>query len=80
MRRCAVSVPSNIAEGSGRKTMKDFRQFLAIAYGSALELETQLLLSQRFSYCTMKESEKTRGFLTEVLKMLNKMTVQTSSN
>ncbi len=80
MRRAAVSIPSNIAEGSGRKTMKDFRQFLSIAYGSALELETQLLLSIRFSYCTTLQSEKARGLLTEVLKMLNKMTTPTTGN
>ena len=80
MRRSAVSIPSNIAEGSGRKTMKDLRQFLAIAYGSALELETQLLLSQRFDYCTTSQSDRMRGLLTEVLKMLNKMTTSPAGN
>ena len=46
MRRCAISIPSNIAEGSKRRTKQDFTQFLKIASGSAAELETQLLLSQ----------------------------------
>lgn len=44
IRRCAISIPSNIAEGSKRNTDKDFKQFLRIASGSAAELETQLLL------------------------------------
>jgi four helix bundle protein len=46
MRRSAVSIPSNIAEGSKRRTKQDFMQFLKIASGSAAELETQLLLSK----------------------------------
>jgi four helix bundle protein len=45
IRRCAVSVPSNIAEGSKRKTKKDFAQFLRIASGSLAELETQCILA-----------------------------------
>ena len=44
MQRCAVSIPSNIAEGQQRNNVKEYRQFLAIAKGSAAELETQLLL------------------------------------
>ena len=47
IRRCAVSVPSNIAEGAGRNSDKEFRQFLAISNGSANELLTQLLLANR---------------------------------
>jgi len=80
MRRAAISIPSNIAEGSGRKTMKDYKQFLAIAYGSALELETQFLLCKRLSYFTDTEGEKAKGLLIEILKMLNKMTIPESGN
>lgn len=46
MRRSAVSIPSNIAEGSGRNTDKDFKYFLNVALGSAYELQTLLILSQ----------------------------------
>ena len=47
IRRCAVSIPSNIAEGSARTTRKDFSHFLAIALGSVAELETQLIISRK---------------------------------
>ena len=48
--RCSVSLPSNIAEGAGRQSDKEFNQFLNIALGSSYELETQLLLSNDFNY------------------------------
>ena len=51
MRRCSVSVASNIAEGAGRSSRKEFANFLAIARGSLNELETQFLLSKELGYC-----------------------------
>ena len=54
IRRSAVSVPSNIAEGAGRNTNKDFNNFLGIATGSSYELETQLILSKRLGFLTEK--------------------------
>jgi four helix bundle protein len=50
LRRSAVSVPSNIAEGQGRATTKDFLHFLSVAQGSLNELETQLILSRELDY------------------------------
>jgi four helix bundle protein len=51
MRRAAVSVPSNIAEGQARRTTKDFIQFISIAEGSIAELDTQLILAYEMGYC-----------------------------
>lgn len=67
MRRCAISIPSNIAEGSKRGTKKDFTQFLRIAGGSAAELETQMeLMKQIYD----KEDMPAFNVLKEVQKML----------
>ena len=51
MTRAAVSISTNIAEGSGRNSKKEFIQFLSIANGSVCELETQLLISNKLNYC-----------------------------
>lgn len=68
MRRAAIAVPSNIAEGKKRKTKKDFLQFLRIADGSAAELETQIIIAKNlFSKINFKNAEK---LLEEVQKML----------
>ncbi len=56
LRRCAVSVPSNIAEGQGRRNDREFVQFLRFAHGSLREAETQITLAQRLGYCS-DESE-----------------------
>jgi four helix bundle protein len=79
MRRSAVSIVSNIAEGSSRKTRKDYCQFVHIAYGSTSELETQLFLCRDLYNIDISESI---SLLTEVSKMLrviiNKLELATS--
>lgn len=71
MRRSAVSIPSNIAEGRGRSTRKDYRNFLVIAYGSGAELETQIIISKKLSFGIIDFS-KADNLLEETMKMLNK--------
>ena len=73
MRRSAVSIPSNIAEGSRRGTKKDYRHFLLIAYGSGAELETQIEIAKRLPFGKKLNYLKVDGLLEEVMKMLNKM-------
>ncbi|HEX8351227.1 MAG TPA: four helix bundle protein [Hymenobacter sp.] len=70
MRRAAVSIPSNIAEGSGRGSAKDFSQFLSIATGSAYELETQFLLAAEFGYLEESCLQTITAELSELQKML----------
>lgn len=73
MRRCAVSIPSNIAEGSRRVSKKDFHKFLLIAFGSGAELETHIEIAFRLTYFTQKEYDDIEKKVTEVMKMLNKL-------
>jgi four helix bundle protein len=69
LRRGAVSIPSNIAEGQGRGTTKDFLQFLSIARGSLQEVETQLLIAARLGYL----DEQTLSPLTEATTELGRI-------
>jgi four helix bundle protein len=55
IQRCAVSIPSNIAEGSGRVSAKEFQHFISIALGSSFELETQVILAFRFNYISQEQ-------------------------
>ena len=74
MRRSAISIPSNIAEAFGRRSIKGSSQFYSIAFGSALELETQILISKDLRLAKNNDFVKSGLILTEVLKMLNKLT------
>lgn len=74
MRRSAVAIPSNIAEGYGRKSLKEYSQFYSIAYGSGLELETQILIAKELGLAKKEDFDKVELLLEEVLKMLNSMT------
>lgn len=73
MKRCAISIPSNIAEGRRRNGKKEFRRFLIIAYGSGAELETQIEISKRLNFINLEEFEKSDKLLLETMKMLNKL-------
>ena len=73
MKRAAISIPSNIAEGQQRNTTKDFIRFLYIAKGSKGELETQILLCLKLKYLTHTQIETSRDLLSEVGKMLNSL-------
>ncbi len=82
MRRSAVSIPSNIAEGQQRNGRQEFAQFIGYAQGSRAELQTQLLLSRDFGYLTDEEIEPVFYELEEVGKMLYSLSnaVSTTKN
>lgn len=70
--RCAVSIPSNIAEGSSRSSNKDFAHFLSISLGSLFELETQLLLSAELAILSAEEVEP---IITSLIQLQKKISV-----
>jgi four helix bundle protein len=71
VRRAAVSIPSNIAEGQGRESTKEFQHFLSIARGSLYEVITQLLIAQRLKYITKEQLQPANGLSDEVGKLIN---------
>jgi len=71
MRRAAVSVPSNIAEGQARNSTKEFIHFLGIAQGSIAELETQLLVCNKIGYLSDSDIMDPMSLAKETVKMLN---------
>ncbi|HEY7165891.1 MAG TPA: four helix bundle protein [Candidatus Binatia bacterium] len=73
MRRAAVSVPSNIAEGYGRRATGEYRHHLSMSRGSLLELETQLLISQRLKYLQSNDTEALLSELEQLGKMLRSL-------
>ena len=73
MRRSAVSIPSNIAEGRNRGTRKDFCNFLRIALGSCAELSTQIEIAKRLPRTSNFDYKKSELFITEIMKMLYTM-------
>ena len=73
MRRAAVSIPSNIAEGQARRSTGEFIQFVSHAEGSVAELDTQLLIAVDLSYCSSSEAQALFDLLLELRKMLNSL-------
>lgn len=69
VQRCAVSIPSNIAEGSGRVSDKEFQYFISIAMGSSFELETQVILASRFKYINEEQLTAFEKMVRPVQKM-----------
>lgn len=70
IRRCSISISSNIAEGAGRSVNRDFTRFLHIAYGSSYELEIQLIISKNLSFLEQPGLDKLINSLIEIQKML----------
>lgn len=69
IRRCVISIPSNIAEGAGRNSQKEFKQFLAISNGSLFELQTQLILANKFNYLNNNQLNNLITKIVEIQKM-----------
>jgi len=80
MRRAAVSIPSNIAEGQARNTTGEFVQFISHAEGSAAEVDTQLRLSIELGYCSTNDLEAAFRLLTDVQKMLKRLRYSLTTN
>jgi four helix bundle protein len=73
MRRAAVSVPSNIAEGQARRSTAEFTQFLSVAQGSLAELETQLIVSIELRFCSQDGTSELLGAIHRLQKMLHSL-------
>ena len=73
MRRAAVSVPSNIAEGQARQSTREFLQFISHAMGSLVELETQTILSERLGRCTPDDTVEIHRLIADLDRMLRAM-------
>lgn len=78
VRRCAVSIPSNISEGAGRNTKGEFKQFLGIANGSAYELQTQLIIANKLNFIDENSSESILEIIDEIQKMNYKLQLSLS--
>ena len=79
MRRCAISIPSNIAEGYGRKSTNDYIRFLNITMGSIYELQTQIEISFNLKYLREKDFEQLYEICRELERMLSSMTKKLGS-
>lgn len=73
IRRSAISIPSNISEGAGRSSEKEFNNFLSFSYGSTCELETQLLIAKNLDYISDIELDMLLNDLYQIQKMIFKL-------
>jgi four helix bundle protein len=73
IRKAAISIPSNIAEGQFRNSSKEFQQFLSIGLGSAAEIETQLIIVKDIGYLSSEQQESLLNTLERIIKMLKKL-------
>lgn len=71
IRRAAISIPSNIAEGNGRNTTRDYVHFLGMAYGSVKEVETQVLIAERLRYIDSSHSDGLVRMTTEIARLIS---------
>ncbi|UPT65366.1 MAG: four helix bundle protein [Sphingobacteriales bacterium JAD_PAG50586_3] len=71
MRRCAISIPSNIAEGHSRNSTGEFKQFLGIAKGSSAELETQLIIANNLGFIKDEKLKEVNDLLVDVRKLIS---------
>ena len=75
IRRAAISIPSNIAEGQVRNSSREFNHFLAIALGSAAELETQLIIAKEINYLTIEGLKLLLNNLEIIMKMIKRLSI-----
>ena len=73
IRSCVISISSNLAEGAGRQSRKEFRYFQHISYGSACELDTQLIIAKNLGYLSQTDFNRLSSELEELQKMLFKL-------
>src|SRR5690554_27191 len=73
IRRCVISIPSNIAEGCGRRSNKEFSNFLGIALGSSFEFETQIIISKNIGYLTEEQLLSLESEIQHIQNMIIKL-------
>jgi len=73
MRRCAISIPSNIAEGCGRNSNKELVHFLYVALGSSSELETQIIISVELNFLDNEKATECLNLLNEIIRMITSL-------
>ncbi|MDD3058836.1 MAG: four helix bundle protein [Sphaerochaeta sp.] len=76
VRRAAVSIPSNIAEGQARQSTAEFKNFLSIAQGSRAEVETQIMIAQRLHYISQQQTDQILALSEEIKRMMYSLTAK----